>query len=152
MQALSLNDNIALVAGRDGYFLVNRQDYYIGKAIEVYGEYSGLESAFLQRLIRPGDCVIEVGSNIGAHTVGLAKAVGPNGKVYAFEPQRPCYALLNAQVALNQLTNVFTFRQGVGQTRGQMWIPPTNYNARGNFAGVSLLSEAAPAAGAVDII
>jgi FkbM family methyltransferase len=152
MQALSLNDNIALVAGRDGYFLVNRQDYYIGKAIEVYGEYSGLESVFLLRLIRPGDCVIEVGANIGAHTVGLAKAVGPNGKVYAFEPQRPCYALLNAQVALNQLTNVFTFRQGVGQARGQMWLPPINYNARGNFAGVSLQQEAAQASEPVDII
>src|SRR5882757_7907517 len=102
MQALSLNDNIALVAGRDGYFLVNRHDVFIGKSIEVYGEHGGLECAFLQRLVRPGDCVIEVGSNIGAHTVGLAKAVGPSGKVYAFEPQRACYALLNSQIALNR--------------------------------------------------
>src|SRR5579872_247824 len=141
MQALSLNENIALVAARDGYFLVNRHDVFIGKSFEIYGEHSGIESAFLKRLVRPGDCVIEVGSNIGAHTVGLAKAAGPSGRVYAFEPQRPCYALLNAQIALNELTNVFSFCQGVGKARSQMWLPPVNYNARGNFGGVSLLNE-----------
>lgn len=152
MQTLSLNEDLALVAAKDGYFLVNRHDIFIGKSIEVYGEHGGLETAFLRRLVRPGECVIEVGSNIGAHTVGLAKAVGPNGKVYAFEPQRVCYALLNAQVALNQLTNVFSFCQGVGKTRGQMWLPQVNYKARGNFGGVSLLNEPGAASESIEVI
>jgi hypothetical protein len=41
-----------------------------------YGEHGGLEGAFLKSLVKAGDHVIEVGANIGAHTVGLAKAVG----------------------------------------------------------------------------
>jgi len=152
MQTLNLNDDIALVAARDGYFLVNRHDYFVGKSIEVYGEHGGVEDAFLRRLVRPGDCVIEAGSNIGAFTVGLAKATGPNGKVYAFEPQRHCYALLNAQIALNQLTNVFAYNQGVGKARGRMWLPPVNYKARGNFAGVSLASDQAPASEPIEVV
>ena len=88
MQSLALNKDVALVAGKDGYFLVNRNDMYIGKAIETYGEYAGLEGETLVFLCRPGQTLIEVGANIGSHTVGLAKRVGPTGKVYAFEPQR----------------------------------------------------------------
>ena len=32
-----------------------------------------------QRLIRPGDVVLDIGANIGAHTLPLARAVGPSG-------------------------------------------------------------------------
>jgi FkbM family methyltransferase len=78
--------------------------------------------------------------------------VGPNGKVYAFEPQRPCYALLNAQIALNRLTNVFSFCQATGKAPGRMWLPPVNYNARGNFGGISLLSEPAAASEPVEVV
>ncbi len=35
---------------------------------------------------RPGDVVIDVGANFGAHTVTYCKAVGSKGKVIAFEP------------------------------------------------------------------
>jgi predicted methyltransferase len=42
---------------------------------------------FLQ-IVKPGDIVVNAGSNIGAFTVPLAKAVGPRGHVHAFEPQK----------------------------------------------------------------
>ena len=54
-------------------------------------------------MVNPGDTVIEVGANIGGHTVGLAKRVGPQGLVIAFEPQRGCFSLLQSQIALNEL-------------------------------------------------
>jgi hypothetical protein len=101
-RSLILDANGAVVLGRHGYFLVNRNDFYIGKAIEIYGEYGGLESAFLQCLVKEGDNVIEVGANIGAHTISLARSVGPRGRVFAFEPQRACYALLQAQKPTGQ--------------------------------------------------
>jgi FkbM family methyltransferase len=40
----------------------------------------------LSSLLRPGDCVWDVGANVGLYTERFAKAVGPNGKVVAFEP------------------------------------------------------------------
>jgi FkbM family methyltransferase len=152
MHAFILSDLIAIVAGRDGYFLVNRKDIYIGKAIEIYGEYGGLEGAFLKRLINPGDTVVEIGANIGSHTVGLARAVGPLGKVYAFEPQRACYALLQAQIALNQLGNVIAYGCGVGRTCGQLWVPAMNYADRGNFGGVELSHNQTPSSEAVEVV
>ena len=52
------------MAGRDGYFLVNRKDVYIGRSLEIYGEYAGAEAAFLKTLIKPGNHVIEVGATV----------------------------------------------------------------------------------------
>ncbi|MBL6079695.1 FkbM family methyltransferase [Belnapia sp. T18] len=43
-------------------------------------------------LIRPGDTVIDVGANIGDHTISYLDAVNKNGTVIAFEPDPECYA------------------------------------------------------------
>ena len=40
-----LDDLLAIVAGRDGTFLVNRKDFYIGRSIEIYGEHGRLEGS-----------------------------------------------------------------------------------------------------------
>jgi hypothetical protein len=109
MRALILDELLVLVSGRDGTFLVSRKDFYIGQSIEICGEYGGLEGAF-----KAGDQVIEVGANIGAHTAGLAKAVGAQGRVDAYEAQRACYALLQAQIALNHLHNTHAHPAAVG--------------------------------------
>ena len=55
------------------------------------------------RSIQPGDVVIEVGANIGPHTVFLAQHVGPQGLVLAFEPQRILFQTLCANLALNSI-------------------------------------------------
>jgi FkbM family methyltransferase len=141
MHTLILKDNMALVAGRDGYFLVSLNDMYIGRGLACYGEYNAAEAAFLKRLIKPGDHVVEVGANIGAHTIGLAKAVGPHGKVYAFEPQRVCFALLQAQVALNQAYNVFAYNQALSRSPESLWMPAVDYTQTENFGGVALMRE-----------
>src|SRR5262249_16485940 len=152
MRALIIDDLLSLVAGRDGTFLVNRKDVYVGRAIEIYGEYSGLEAAFLKRLVSAGDHVVEVGPNIGAHTVALPKAIGARGRVDAFEPQRACYALLQAQIALNQLHNVHAHRAAVGRAAGQLWVPNIDYTDFGNFAGTALSSNRTATSEPVDVV
>jgi FkbM family methyltransferase len=138
MHSLLLNEYIAVVEGRDGLFLVNRNDVYIGKAIEIYGECCGIEGDFLTSLIKPGHTVIEVGANIGSHTVALSRRVGSTGSVFAYEPQRACFSLLQAQLALNQLHNVFAFNEGLGEFDSDLWMPPIDYSKQGNFGGISL--------------
>jgi FkbM family methyltransferase len=140
MRSLIINELLAIVAGRDGTFLVNRNDVFIGQSLEFYGEHGELEGAFLKSLVKAGDHVIEVGANIGAYTVGLAKAVGARGRVDAYEPQPACYALLEAQIALNQLYNIQAHRLAVGREPGKLWIPAIDYAAQGNFGGVALSS------------
>src|SRR5262245_34452280 len=50
------------------------------------GLFEAGTSRALRRLVRPGAVVLDVGANIGAHTLRLAKLVGESGRVIAFEP------------------------------------------------------------------
>jgi len=54
-----------------------------------------------QRTVNDGDVVLDIGANIGAHTLLLARAVGSAGKVYAFEPTDYAYAKLLKNCSLN---------------------------------------------------
>jgi FkbM family methyltransferase len=40
----------------------------------------------IEPLCRPGDCVLDIGANVGDWTIAMAARVGPLGKVIAFEP------------------------------------------------------------------
>lgn len=127
-----------LVRGRHGLYLANRNDIYIGSSLIHYGEYSELEWLVLARYCRQGDVVVEVGANMGAHTVALAKRVAPGGRVVAIEPQPIIFQTLCANLALNSLLNVDAFNCAVGGTRTVLRMPRVDYTATGNFGGVSL--------------
>ncbi len=82
--------------------------------------------------------MIEVGANIGAHTLPLARIVGERGRVYAFEPQRVVFQTLCANMALNSLIQVETYALAVGEQNGWRVLPEIDYKRVGNFGGVSL--------------
>ncbi|WP_082221522.1 FkbM family methyltransferase [Herbaspirillum chlorophenolicum] len=126
---------------RHGPLLFLREDMYIGRSLDLYGEFSELEAVLFAQMVRPGDMVVEVGANIGAHTVHLAKLVGPAGRVHAYEPQRVIFQLLCANVALNSLFNVYTHHAAAGGSAGELHVPPLNYAAVNNFGGLSLSHE-----------
>ncbi|MBW4579254.1 MAG: FkbM family methyltransferase [Tildeniella nuda ZEHNDER 1965/U140] len=132
-----------LKACRHGTFLYNQNDLYIGRSLELYGEWSEGEVALFQPLIRSGDTVVEVGANIGTHTVFFAKAVGSQGRVLAIEPQRIVFQTLCANLALNSLTNVHAYAIGLGEAPGFAQIPILDYHQLNNYGGVSLSHNAA---------
>jgi FkbM family methyltransferase len=123
---------------RHGYFLYNKHDIYIGRSIAVYGEYSEGEVALFQQICGPSDVVVEVGANIGAHTVPLARMVESGGFVCAFEPQRIVFQNLCANVALNSLLNVRCYEMALAAERGHAHVESIRYDADGNFGGIAL--------------
>lgn len=127
-----------LINGKHGVFVVNPHDCYVGQAIATYGEYCEHEVELFSRIVKPGDTVVEVGANIGAHTVPLAQLVGAHGRVYAFEPQHIVFQNLCANIALNSLLNVCTYSQAAGAASGQATLPAVDYTKLGNFGGIEL--------------
>jgi FkbM family methyltransferase len=123
---------------KDGYYLYNRHDTYIGKAIEKYGEFSAVEMQLLTRLCTQDDFIIEVGANIGGHTVALARHVGPGGAVLTFEPQRLVFQALCANVAINSLRNVHCFWAAAGAEESRINVPELDPTQDNNFGGLSL--------------
>jgi FkbM family methyltransferase len=61
----------------------------------------------------PGTTALDVGAHIGSLTVPLARLVGPEGRVYAFEPQKHVYRELVHNLRPNELTNAIPLRFAV---------------------------------------
>jgi len=82
------------------------------------------------RLIKPGAVVIDVGANIGAHTLPFAQLVGPNGHVYAFEPTAYAFRRLQRNLALNSVLaqRVSAFQAMLAASSSD--APDTNLYAR----------------------
>jgi FkbM family methyltransferase len=137
---------------RHGRMLYNRHDIYVGRSLDLYGEYSEGETEMFAQIVGVGDLVIEVGANIGTSTVWFGKQVGPSGGVLAFEPQRAVFQMLCANISLNALTNVSCFQQAVGAARGGINVPMLDPNAPNNFGGLELTSASAPRGQQVPLI
>lgn len=133
--------NYKLKKCRYGPMLFNSQDVYVGRSFELYGEYCEAEIDLLRRLCKPGDLVLDIGANIGADSIPLARHLGARGRVIAFEPQRLVFQMLCANVALNSLSNVWCHWQALGRGPGHVVVPPINYAASGNFGGISMARD-----------
>lgn len=127
-----------LVNAKHGKMLVNRHDIYIGRSILELGEFSEGEVDLFRQVVRVGGFVLEAGANIGAHTVPLAKMVGPTGRVIAIEPQRVVFQTLCANLALNSITNVYAYCAAVGKQVGKLLVPEIDYTQDNNFGGLGL--------------
>jgi FkbM family methyltransferase len=127
-----------LVNGRDAYYLANENDAYVGRSLIEYGEYGQEEFELLSKLVQAGSYVVEIGANIGAHTVRLAKSVGLSGRVVAFEPQPVVFQTLAGTMSLNSLMNVDCLPYGVGREPGQVMFPAIDYRKPNNFGGLGL--------------
>jgi FkbM family methyltransferase len=73
----------------------------IDLAIYVLGGFEVRTIRCYQTLVHDGDVVLDIGANIGAHTLPLAKLVGSHGKVFAFEPTKYAFDKLMRNLALN---------------------------------------------------
>ncbi len=64
-----------------------------------YGAYELCELRFIKKHVKAGGTVVDVGANVGYLAAALARAVGPTGKVYAFEPNPVSFSSLQKLAA-----------------------------------------------------
>jgi len=132
---------IQIRESRYGQIIFSTIDQYVGASIEKYGEFSEYEGMFFQSFVRPGSVVMDIGANIGAHTLALAKATGPSGMVLSYEPQRTLCYMMCGSVVLNELSNVFCFNQAVGEEVGSIEVPNLDYSVYANYGGLCLVEN-----------
>jgi len=126
-------------ACRHGTVIFNRNDCYVGRSFELYGEFKELEVELFRQIVKEGQVVLDVGANIGQHTLFFSHAVGEQGRVYAFEPQRLFFQTLCGNMALNHIVNVFCVHAAVGAQAGKLNVPAANPRlAEFNFAALAL--------------
>ena len=138
------NPPVRIRACRHGVMMFLTNDL-IGRSLDTYGEFSQDEIRALETLIAPGATVVDVGANVGTHTLAFSGFVGPSGRVISLEPQRTIYNLLCGNLAMNRAANVQALHAAVGAAPGVVRTPPIAYDRPGqfNFGAVALGSAAA---------
>lgn len=122
-----------------GDFLVNTKDDFVGRSLISYGQYCETEVAFLSNIISEDSIVVDVGANIGALTIPLAKIAK---RVFAFEPHPRLYNVLCGNIALNNLTNVEAYKVAIGEKDEVKYCQDIEKFERNNGAH-SLVSDGA---------
>jgi FkbM family methyltransferase len=126
------------VETRYGKMFVMDSDQIISKSLIEYGEWSHGEIKVLEQVIKPGMKVLDIGANIGTHTLAFSKAVGPNGVVLSFEPQPAIFGLLTVNVLENEAVNVRVFNAAVGKAAGWLDLPHISYANPNNYGALQL--------------
>lgn len=129
---------IAVSECRYGTYIVRDNDMYVGKSLIELGEFCEGQAYLFKKLIGPEMTVIDVGANIGAHTVLFAQLAR---EVHAFEPQRQAFHMLCGNVAMNDLQNVKCYRQAVGLLPEKRRIGMLDQSVQNNIGAFSLDME-----------
>ncbi len=87
---------------------------FIDACIYYTGDYEPYLKSQFRQLIRPGDCVLDIGANIGFHTLYFAELVGHKGRVFAFEPILVNYQALIMNLSFNTFKHIQTEQIALG--------------------------------------
>lgn len=116
---------------------------FLQRSLFLAGDFEPEVSACIQANLRPGDCFADLGANVGFYTLMAARRVGPEGRVFAFEPNPGTYAALCANVALNQFRQVTPVQLALSDACGTAALYA---DAAGNSGASSLLPREASGA------
>ncbi len=115
---------------------LQRKFYYFPK---LHGRYYGKLPfrRYLAERLQPGSTFLDIGSNVGFFSLLAAQLVGPDGKVYAFEPDPAIHEALTRSASANQFAHLETFRVALSDHHDES----TFYRAKDGTAN-SLVPEA----------
>ncbi|MDX1493060.1 MAG: FkbM family methyltransferase, partial [Longimicrobiales bacterium] len=93
------------------------------------------EIRWLRSTLRPGDVVVDAGAYKGGYTYWMRKAVGPEGRVYAFEPQPRLAGFLREMVGAFDWKNVTVESVALCAERGRrtIHVPSRGPSQRGSL-------------------
>lgn len=103
---------------RQAYFIVDlvdgicRAHYFTGR------HRDETVPLLVDTCLKEGGTFVDVGANIGVHTVCAARRLEGRGRVYAFEPHPETFKVLAAHLAMNQIENVTAINAGLSDEAG----------------------------------
>ena len=108
-QSAYLGDHRALTRLRSGQLVyVDTRSVDIGSHLMFGGHWEAHYTAAFERLLRPGNVVVDIGANHGVYALIAAARVAPNGHVYAFEGSEHFCELIRASISVNGLDRIIT--------------------------------------------
>lgn len=142
-QSVSVGDGVALTLLAPAHpFYVDTRCRHIAPHLMTTGLWEPQYTRLFQRLIRPGDTVLDLGANHGVYAILAAAATGPTGRVHAFEPNPRLATLLRRSVEANGFTgHVAVHGSAVGDSIGTVDL---SFTDQGSGGGVIRATDAPP--------
>ena len=106
----------------DGSSIVVPLDDYIGRSIYYFGDLDYKISWVCKNVLRPGDCVVDIGAHFGLVTLFASAIVGPKGSVHSFEPHPKFADRIQRSLTLNQRRNVSLHNVALTDEPGEMTL------------------------------
>lgn len=101
----------------------------VGHQFIMYRRYEPFETETVRQHLKPGMVVYNIGANIGYYTILASTAVGPIGKVFAFEPSDKNYAMLQRNISQNGLQNVTALQCALSNESGTVRLSLSGSNS-----------------------
>jgi FkbM family methyltransferase len=105
---------------RESYMYASSFDRYLAINLWKFGVLESYELQLIRSLITPGMQVLDIGANVGFHTLEMARATGPSGRVTAFEPEPRNFADLSRNIAASGMTHVAARQFAIGDREGSV--------------------------------
>jgi FkbM family methyltransferase len=97
------------------------------------GTYEVNETRYLKQQVKPGDVAIDVGSHIGYFALLFSRLIGPQGMVYACEPDPSMFKEVLKNLTLNNIKNVDALELALGDHDGTVGMAGSAGNETGNY-------------------
>ena len=119
---------------------VNPFDMYISRDLGNWGQWEPHIRNVLKERCKEGMNFMDIGANIGAHTLYMSKLVGETGRGFAFEPCNSHASILFFDLMSNNCFNTTVYQCGCSNVEETMYIEErfTLTKKNDNFGGITL--------------
>ena len=132
----SKNPNMAWrIISLNGYKIKVNLSYRMAALIYWRGAHEWAPMFLMQKEIKRGMVVYDIGANIGEVSLFCAHLLGDTSKVYSFEPMNETFEVLKENIALNNYqTRITPFNIALSDQNGESDLfAATEYDAHGSF-------------------
>jgi len=106
----------------DGYSFEVDPATMIGWNIHFFLTYESEVREQIKAALQPGRICLDIGANVGWHTLLMASLVGPAGRVFAFEPNASTRERLTKVIANNGFSQVTIREEALSDQTGFGWF------------------------------
>ena len=98
----------------EGVIMLDQTDVAVSGSLAL-GVFENTEINLFRKYLKPNLVVVDIGANIGYYTIIAGKHIGPEGQVFAYEPEDRNYSLLKKNIEANGLANTIPIKIGLSK-------------------------------------